>query len=86
MDKNNSIVYLNKPIDSAEKDIIDVSTYVDKLDAAIKAGAKMIGVISPFGSGKSSVISLLEKNCLNSEKFVKISMWVASRLVSREYE
>ena len=75
MDKNNSIVYLNKPIDSAEKDIIDVSTYVDKLDAAIKAGAKMIGVISPFGSGKSSVISLLEKNCLNSEKFVKISMW-----------
>ena len=75
MDKNNSIVYLNKPIDSAEKDIIDVSTYVDKLDAAIKAGAKMIGVISPFGSGKSSVISLLEKKCSNSEKFVKISMW-----------
>lgn len=75
MDKNNSIVYLNKPIDSAEKDIIDVSTYVDKLAAAIKAGAKMIGVISPFGSGKSSVISLLEKKCSNSEKFVKISMW-----------
>lgn len=80
MNEKNSIVYLNKPIESSNEDAIDVSTYVERLDSAIDCGAKMIGVISPFGAGKSSVISLLqhkhaEKSEHEKEQFVKISMW-----------
>jgi len=76
MESKKSIVYLNKPINSEKNDIIDFSTYVEKLDAAINEGAQMIGVVAPFGSGKSSMIGMLEEYRQNTnDKFIKISMW-----------
>ena len=62
-------VFLNTPIDSKEKDFISVGTYADRIKSAIKDGAHMVGLIGPFGVGKSSVISLLNekyKECLDA--------------------
>ena len=42
-DKKNT-VYLNRPIQSKEQDWIGISTYVEKLNDAIEAGAKIIAV------------------------------------------
>ena len=53
-DKKNT-VYLNRPIQSKEQDWIGISTYVEKLNDAIEAGAKIIAVTSDFGTGKSSL-------------------------------
>lgn len=75
MDDKNTIIYLNKPISSDAQDVIEVSTYVEKLDAAIDKDAQMIGIISPFGAGKSSVVHLLQKKRPTKDKFVKVSMW-----------
>ena len=51
-------VILNQPINSIENDWIGVSTYVDRLDAAVEHGAEIVGVTSDFGGGKSSLLSL----------------------------
>ena len=69
-------VVLNQPIKSKENDWIGVSTYVDKLDEAIDDGAEIIGVTSDFGTGKSSLISLLkEKNKSGEKRIYTINMW-----------
>lgn len=79
-------VILNKPIENEENDWIGVSVYVDKIKSAIEQGANMIAITSDFGSGKSSLISLLEKRiekikykkilCLRKKyKIYKINMW-----------
>lgn len=82
MSEKQEIIYLNKPITSAKNDIIGFETYVNKLDAAINADAHMIGVVAPFGAGKSSVIDLLEeKRGCNNENFLRISLWSNEELV-----
>ena len=80
-------LFLNIPIDSSAHDVVGIETYVEKMDAAIDAGAQMIAVTSPFGAGKSSVIELLQKKrreqqkdlsvrwrC-GKERFIEVSMW-----------
>ena len=76
-DNNGEILFLNTPIESKQKDIIGINTYVKKLNAAIEEGAQMIAVTSPFGSGKSSISELLEESRKDAtnEKVIKISMW-----------
>lgn len=54
-------VLLNQPIKKKENDWIGVSTYVDKLDMAIKEGAEIVGVTSDFGTGKSSLLALYKE-------------------------
>lgn len=72
-------IFLNTPISSTEMDILGVEVPVDYLDRAIEAGAHMIAITSPFGSGKSSVVELLrkrrEERHRNEELFLSISMW-----------
>ena len=79
-------VILNRPIENEENDWIGVSVYVDKIKSAIEQGANMIAITSDFGSGKSSLISLLEKRiekikynkvlCFRKKyKLYKINMW-----------
>lgn len=75
MDDKSTIIHLNKPITSETQDVIDVSTYVGKLNAAIDQDAQMIGIISPFGAGKSSVVHLLQNKRTKKDKFIKVSMW-----------
>lgn len=80
-------LFLNTPISSLGHDIVGVETYVDKVDTAIDAGARMIAITSPFGAGKSSVIELLQKKReekskdrrykkkSGKERFIEVSMW-----------
>lgn len=74
---NKKLIYLNTPITTKENDIIGLSVCADKLSDAIDEGAQMIAITSPFGSGKTSVIDLLqEKRAGNkNEHILKIPMW-----------
>ena len=75
MDKKDR-VYINQPISNLNNDAINMTSYVDELESAINAGAKSIAVTSTFGSGKSSLIKLLEKRyCKLFTKFCYINMW-----------
>lgn len=73
----NSLVFMNTPITSADEDVIGLSTYVEKLDAAITAGGQMIALTSPFGAGKTSIVELLQEKYKETKKkrIIKISMW-----------
>lgn len=82
---SNNTIYLNRPIQNEDEDWIGISTYVDKLDAAVDAGARIVAVTSDFGTGKSSLISLYKNrvenpfwNCFGrGKKVLSINMWGA---------
>lgn len=46
---SNNTIYLNRPIQNEDEDWIGISTYVDKLDAAVDADARIVAVTSDFG-------------------------------------
>lgn len=71
------VIFMNRPISKAEEDVIGFSTIVKNLKAAIDGGAQMIGLTSPFGTGKTSVTELLEKEYAGNKKIkvVRVSMW-----------
>ena len=46
------IVYINKTVDDVNKDYLGIEPQVDSIIAAVDNGAKMIGVIADYGSGK----------------------------------
>lgn len=77
MSENEKMIYLNTPITTTKNDIIGLSVCADKLSDAIDAGAQMIAITSPFGSGKTSVIDLLQEKRKNNKKehVLKIPMW-----------
>ena len=54
-------LYLNRPIAEPEADKIGMGVYVDYIEDAMHKGANMIAVISEYGTGKSSLIELLER-------------------------
>lgn len=72
-----NLIFLNLPVSKEEDDVIGFDTYADNLSCAIDSGAQMIGVTSPFGTGKTSVIELLQKKraCHENEQIIKIPMW-----------
>lgn len=78
---NDSLIFLNRPIDSEEADWIGVSSYVNKVHEAVEQGAEMIAITSSYGSGKSSVIELLKTKITNDEEnekkyhFIKVNLW-----------
>lgn len=90
-DIDKSLVFINSPIDSISDDIIGFSAHADKLQAAIASGAKMIAVTSPFGSGKSSLSKILEKNLEKHSEYqcIRLSLWpqlLSSKNKSNESE
>lgn len=54
-------LYINRPIKNNDEDQIGVAVYVEKIIQAITGGAEIIAITSDFGTGKSSVISLLQQ-------------------------
>lgn len=74
-------VILNQPLEDETNDWIGVKVYVDKLEAAINGGAKMIAVTSDFGSGKSSLIAMYKKRIkkgafhLRPKSIYTVNMW-----------
>ncbi len=70
-------IILNQPIEEQDEDWIGISSYVDRLDEAVQMGAQMVAITSDFGSGKSSMISLLKKRYKRKPrwKIKSINMW-----------
>lgn len=71
------IVFVNNPISQSDDDVIDFSSQVNTIKTAINNGAKMIGIIADYGTGKSSMSELLKseiKKDGNPEP-IKINMW-----------
>lgn len=71
-EKNNSVVYINKPISEIENDVLGINTQLNRIDKAIEKGANVVGVIGDYGTGKSSLIELLKDKY---EKPIMINMW-----------
>lgn len=66
------IYFVEKP---AEKDLIGLNTYIETLDHAINNDAKFIGLISDFGSGKSTLINLFKKIYKKKYDIQSIDLW-----------
>ena len=75
----NSVIFINKPIEKNDEDVIGFETQVDTICTAVKEGSSMIGIISDYGSGKSSLTQMLEKKITKCPyrypKLFKINMW-----------
>ncbi len=72
-----NLLFLNLPISTETEDVIGLGSYAESLSDAIDSGAQMVAITSPFGSGKTSVIELLQEKRSNelNEKILKIPMW-----------
>ena len=70
--RRESLYFIEKPIERRGKDLIGISKQVEYLKETIKNGARFIGVISGFSSGKSSITNKIK---LLGYKVIKINMW-----------
>lgn len=69
-------IFLEKPIENSGEDLFDVNVHVQNLENAIENGAKFISIDGEHGSGKSSILNLLqesEKEKKKKSKFVNIN-------------
>lgn len=73
----NQFFLLDLP-ETKENDAIGYDVYVDSVINALNSDARMIGLISNYGSGKSTVINMV-KNKMNYESqdviFISINLW-----------
>ena len=65
----NKVYYQDDPINNFKDDKIGFEEEVNMLKEGIEGNAKVIGMISDYGSGKSSIINLLENN-INKKKYL----------------
>lgn len=74
--KDNDLYFIDVPC-SEKKDAIGYSTYVDSLQSALNTKAKMIGIISNYGSGKSTILNMLKdrESHKKNEKICFINLW-----------
>lgn len=73
------LVFVNQPIKDPENDIVGFSSQVATICEAVKSGSSMIGIVSDYGTGKSSITALLSnavtKEPYNYPRPIKINMW-----------
>lgn len=80
--KTNSVL-LEMPIETKKSDIFGVEAYVKRLIIAINQGAKFIAIDGEYGTGKSSIVNLLQKQIKTRKKiFIKVN----SLNISDEHE
>lgn len=53
------VIVTNNPIESKEEDLFNLSVQIAELEEAISRGAGLIGIISPQGGGKTSLVRTL---------------------------
>lgn len=69
-------VNLENPIKSKKDDIFGYSYEIKRIKNAIDNNANLIGIISDYGAGKSSLIGLLKnKLCWIKYKVISINLW-----------
>ncbi|OAV76191.1 putative P-loop ATPase [Bacteroidales bacterium Barb7] len=76
-EKNGNFKFLtDNPIDKLELDILDYSEsvkyLVHNLETIETETSCSIGLIAPWGTGKTSYMNFLEKECLNKNKFIVV--------------
>lgn len=77
-DKKNikPIIFQNKPIEEENKDLFDFSYQKRVLNTAIESNARIIGIVGDYGTGKSSITKLLEKDRRSKkDKIININLW-----------
>lgn len=79
----NNVFLLDVP-EKSENDAIGYDVYVDSVISSINSGAKMIGLLSNYGSGKSTIINMVEEKMRNDSssniEFVKVNLWKINEL------
>ena len=60
---------------STDDDLIGFESYIDDLNSAISSGAKFIGLISDFGTGKSSLLKMLDGKKDGNYNIITINLW-----------
>lgn len=73
--KTESTVFINKPIESANDDLVGFDVQIKSIKDAIKKGANSIGVISDYGTGKSSLTELIGLEDENYCIPIKVNLW-----------
>lgn len=74
--KNMKTLWLDKPLEDKNKDFFNMEISYQELKGAIEAGAGVIGIISDFGGGKSSLVRYLENEIDKKEyKVCNICLW-----------
>lgn len=72
----NPIIFQNKPIEEENKDLFDFSYQKRVLNTAIESNARIIGIVGDYGTGKSSITKLLEKDRRNNkDRIININLW-----------
>lgn len=74
MKKKKNKVLLEMPIQSKSYDSFNVQAYVSRLKSAIEQGAKFVAIDGEYGTGKSSIVNLLENELKRKNHiFIKIN-------------
>lgn len=73
-ENDNSIVFINKPITTREEDVIGFDAHIDSIKEAINKNASIIGIISDYGTGKSSIVDILSHEHIMMD-CITINMW-----------
>ena len=71
LEKNKSyepVVFVNKPITNSNEDVIGFENQIDILNEAVLQGARIIGVIADYGTGKSSLTELFVHSIEETEQ------------------
>jgi hypothetical protein len=79
---NKSCYFIEGP---AQLDLIGFSSYIETLDKAITSGAKFIGLVSDYGSGKSTIINMINEKLNNKYSIAKINLWNCSGKGEEQY-
>lgn len=74
--KNDDLFFIDTPCEE-ESDAIGYSIYVDSLQKVLNTNAKMIGIISNYGSGKSTILKMLKdrESGNTHEKICFTNLW-----------
>ncbi len=71
----NPIVFMNTPISDDKNDVIGINSTVSAIKYAADKGAKLVGIIADYGSGKSSLTEILSTDNNKFGKAIKINLW-----------
>lgn len=71
------VIFSNKPSEKPSDDFIGLHAHVQAIRQAVDDGNRMIGVLSDFGAGKSTLIEQLQASYQNdnAHRVCKIDLW-----------
>lgn len=77
------VFFPNFPQNDVNKDVFDFGNQIKVLNTVADSGAKIIGIIGNYGSGKSSITEMFEAEQKNKKKkIVRVNLWDCSNDVS----